>query len=175
MAFNKKGSLGMSINAIVMLVMAMALLGLGLTFIRGMMGGATGKLGGAIDAADLSEPPTPQNPVTMDRTVKVKQGKSTTLKIGFYNADSEEANDVYPYFPSGACKASSAEEFEPNLVALPQTVPTGESVAYEVILDMNGVNLGSTSVPPGTYACSLDIGDETTPVETKQFFLEITS
>ncbi|MBN2881343.1 hypothetical protein JXM83_04800 [Candidatus Woesearchaeota archaeon] len=172
MAFNKKASLNMSINAIVMLVMAMALLGLGLTFIRGMMGGATGKLGGAIDAADLSEPPTAEKPVTMDRTIKIKRGKTVNTKIGFYNTG-DAVTDAVPEFDStagDACKGSgSGGSFTPGIVALPQDVGSGQSAAYEVIIDLSQAN---PQPGPGTYACKLAIANTE---EEKQFFLEVTS
>ena len=41
---SKKGSLSLSINAIVVLILAITMLGLGLAFIRGLFGGAVGKL-----------------------------------------------------------------------------------------------------------------------------------
>lgn len=164
MAFSKKASLNMSINAIVMLVMAMALLGLGLTFIRGMMGGATGKLGGAIDAADLSEPPSAEKPITMDRTVKIKRGKSATIKIGFYNTE-EAVSGAKP--GDFSCQKGSESLVVP-VTALGQDVGSGESAAYEVIVNLGELEEGQGE--PGTYACSTQISDE-----TKQFFLEITA
>ena len=45
----KKGSLSLSINAIVVLILAVTMLGLGLLFMQNMMGGAMGQLGDVAD------------------------------------------------------------------------------------------------------------------------------
>ena len=157
---NKKGSMEMSINSIVILVMAMALLGLGLTFIRGMMGGATSKLGGSIEAADLSEPPTSEKPITMDRSVKIKSGSNVKLKIGYYNTGNQKVTGAVPTVKS--CTDLAAGDL--TITALSQDVNPGSAVGFEVIMKVK------TGVAQGTYGCSLKIGDE-----EKQFFLEVSS
>ena len=62
----RRGSLQLSINAIVILVMAMVVLGLGLTFIRNLFGGAQENFGRIIDNTQLENPASPDNPITIE-------------------------------------------------------------------------------------------------------------
>ena len=54
----------MSMNAIVILILAITMLGLGLTFMRGLFKQATEKLTEAVTAKELVNPPTEDNPLT---------------------------------------------------------------------------------------------------------------
>ncbi len=60
----KKGSLNLSMNAIVILILAITLLGLGLSFMRGLFKQMEGKVNEAVSAQELSNPPTMDNVLT---------------------------------------------------------------------------------------------------------------
>ena len=81
----KKADLSLSINTIVILILAITVMGLGLTFIRGLFKGAQEKLGGALQATELDNPPTAEKPITIDAQVEVSINEERTLKIGIYN------------------------------------------------------------------------------------------
>ncbi|MFH1212231.1 MAG: hypothetical protein V1659_04890, partial [Candidatus Woesearchaeota archaeon] len=64
---SRKGSLSLSTEAIVILIMAVVMLGLGLTFVRG----AFSKVTGSLDEATATEPepqsPTVSDPITLSK------------------------------------------------------------------------------------------------------------
>ncbi|MFP4112168.1 MAG: hypothetical protein ACLFPQ_01200 [Candidatus Woesearchaeota archaeon] len=91
----KKGSLNLSINAIVVLIMAITMLGLGLAFISGTFGGATGKLNKLM--AGLSDNEKAELEASADRitmaasTLEVQKGKSEDF---FYAIRNDENGDL---------------------------------------------------------------------------------
>ncbi len=83
---NKKGSLSLSINAIVVLILAIVMLGLALGFIKTMFG----KVSGQVEALVSNEPEPdvagPSNPVTLSRSViVVGPSQTTAIKFSVYN------------------------------------------------------------------------------------------
>ncbi|MBN1275637.1 hypothetical protein JXA12_05095 [Candidatus Woesearchaeota archaeon] len=82
---DRSASLQLSINAIVVLVMAMVVLGIGLTFIRSMFDKATRNLGSIVDDTKIDNPASFDDPLTVESTVSVRAGKSKQFEVGFYN------------------------------------------------------------------------------------------
>lgn len=83
---DKKAALELSVNAIVILILAITMLGLGLGFVRGMFGKTSGQFEELIGAEQ--EPPTPtgSNPITLSRENVITQAnKKVVLKVGFFN------------------------------------------------------------------------------------------
>ncbi|MFH1769944.1 MAG: hypothetical protein ABH828_00105 [archaeon] len=175
-ARRKDGSLNLSIQAIVVLVMAMAILGLGLGFIRGLIGKGEVNLGKAIDNAALENPADSNSPVTIDRTVEIKAGKTAKMKIGFYNAGSTNTAGFVPALDAN-CKVDDDEVKETNenflLASGAQTVPIGEARGYEAVLT------APINAPAGsTKVCTVEFwSGDTTPVvvASKQFYIDIIS
>jgi len=153
--------------------MAMALLGLGLTFIRGMMGGATGKLGGAIDAADLSEPPSFEKPIVIDKNIKLKGNSNVKIKIGFYNTG-DTAVPAEPILETCYKSDDSTTNYggtsspKLTLMSISQNAESGKPIAFESILKSEPT--ASTGFKAGTYVCNLKIADKNT-----QFFIELSN
>jgi len=163
-ARRKDGSLNLSIQAIVILVMAMAVLGLGLGFIRGLMGKGEEQFSRAIDNAALENPADATNPVTVDRTVSVKAGKTSKLRIGFYNAETTAVTSFTPALDS-ACSTSGY-----TLTSGAQNVPTGDARGYEAVLGAPaGAAAGTTQV------CTIQFSDGTDIIASKQFYVDIVS
>lgn len=85
----RKGSLNLSINAIVVLIMAITMLGLGLAFINNMFGGTTKKLDTLVSGLD--ENVKEQLAQSVDRitltstTIEVQKGKETKLFFAIRN------------------------------------------------------------------------------------------
>ncbi|MEA2036899.1 MAG: hypothetical protein U9O94_05285 [Nanoarchaeota archaeon] len=87
---NKKGALALSVNAIVVLILAVVMLGLALGFVKGMFGKVTTSFEEQIAAEP--EPPTStgSEPVTLSReSLIVHSGDDVVLKVGIYNPSSE--------------------------------------------------------------------------------------
>ena len=90
----KKASLNLSINAIVVLILAITMLGLGLGFIRSMFKGATSKLAGAIESTSLKNPADSNTPLTIDRQISIKANTDERIEIGYYNAYTQPNTNV---------------------------------------------------------------------------------
>jgi hypothetical protein len=86
---NRKGSLSLSINAIVVLILAITMLGLGLAFINGMFGGTTNKLKGMMGNLDQGVKDSLMSSVdriTLSSTsIEVTKGKKETLYFAVRN------------------------------------------------------------------------------------------
>ena len=84
---NKKGDLSLSINAIIILILAITMLGLGLSFIRGLFTAAEGKVEEVTSATELVNPPTRDNPVTLTPSeLDVRQSKRDKITLAFLNS-----------------------------------------------------------------------------------------
>jgi hypothetical protein len=172
---NKKASLNLSINAIVVLVMAITVLGLGLTFIRGIFGGATAKLGGAISAASLKNPADSETPLTIDERVSIKAADKEEIEVGFYNRD---INPHSVKLSNAGCEGdvitaggtTDHKVFDVAVTSIAQEVDPGESIGYKAIFQAPS----GADAPQGTYVCTLQAIDGTAPLESAQFFLLIT-
>ncbi|MDP7610765.1 MAG: hypothetical protein QGH19_03290, partial [Candidatus Woesearchaeota archaeon] len=85
----KKGSLNLSMNAIVVLILAITMLGLGLTFMRGLFKQATERVTEAVSAQELVNPPTVDSPLTAapgDITIRTKEvGKIIVAYLSQYS------------------------------------------------------------------------------------------
>ncbi|MBU1200971.1 MAG: hypothetical protein KJ583_01500 [Nanoarchaeota archaeon] len=165
---NKKGSLNLSIEAIVILVMAMAILGLGLGFIRGLITKGQGQFTTAIDNAELENPATADNPMTVDRTVNVKTKGTGRMKIGFYNGGANELLNAQPIL-SGECKPDGTNSI--TFQSGPQKIGIGEGKGWEVLVKDNasGSSVGSTTI------CTLKFNDGSNIFASRQFQVNIVS
>ena len=93
MQFTKKASLNLSINAIVILILAITMLGLGLAFMRNIFGSATqefSEVSGTVKKQMIDQMKATTKTVDLSRPkVELKAGESTQVFIGFKN----EGND----------------------------------------------------------------------------------
>src|SRR3989344_3329798 len=105
---NKKADLSLSINAIVVLILAITMLGLGLTFMRGLFKQATEKVEAAVSAQELTNPPTIDNPLTVAPSeLTLRKDKKDKITIAFLNTGAERICALSaPIFGIGAASAS---------------------------------------------------------------------
>ena len=80
---DKKGALELSINAIVILIIAITMLGLGLGFVRGMFGKASGQFE-ELTGAEVPVDTVTESPHGKATGVLVRNWKSKSLKKVFY-------------------------------------------------------------------------------------------
>lgn len=94
MLFNKKASLEISIQAIVIVVLAMTLLGLGLGFIKGMFKNITGtteQVSEQVKQKILDDLVQGDKKVSFPTTeVIIDRGSATVLTVGIRNKDNQE-------------------------------------------------------------------------------------
>jgi len=83
---NKKGGMELSINAIVILIIAMVVLGIGILFIRGMFAKAQVTTFKALSSQDTTNPASADRPFIADREVSVSPSNPTaTVAVSAYN------------------------------------------------------------------------------------------
>lgn len=179
MRFNKKAALNLSVQAIVILVIAFVVLGLALTLTRYIFGMAQEKAGGAIDIIELESKPTSDNPITIPKKIIIARGDSKELDIGVYNTRDTPYTDAtlgisrcLRTIGDPAERAVEPEDL-PSLVTVEQSIVASDSKAYRAYLTENG------KLSAGNYICILSIynlNDPTVdPYDTEQFSLVITS
>lgn len=93
----KKASLELSVNAIVILIIAITMLGLGLAFIKMLFGGATDKLAAIVEEEQEPNAPSAADPISLSRTVVLTSpGKDVGMKVSLYNPTNAQWADVMP-------------------------------------------------------------------------------
>ncbi len=93
----KKSSLNLSINAIVILILAITMLGLGLTFMRGIFSQMQEKVGEAVSASELTNPPTVDNVLTLAPSdITLRKGKFGEVTVAFLNTAGDRSCALVP-------------------------------------------------------------------------------
>jgi len=83
----KKGAFSLSVNAIVILILAIVMLGLGVTFIRNMFGKVSGQIEEMISAEPEPQSPFRSDPITLSREhIITTSGDTEVIKVSVYNA-----------------------------------------------------------------------------------------
>ncbi|MEA3430382.1 MAG: hypothetical protein U9R08_03860 [Nanoarchaeota archaeon] len=181
----KRGSLNLSVNAIVVMVIAFVVMGLALTFTQIIFKGGREKLEEAISVPEFGREATAENPITIPDTVNIQVGKSDKLKFQYYNKMSDSATNVTMAIVS--CQNSetgaSLNEFVmsgdtptdkrelPTMVS-PIAINVGPSQVYEF-----KTVLSANKAPAALYICTLVAGSINSGevFETKTVFLNIAS
>ncbi|MBS3112778.1 hypothetical protein J4418_01730 [Candidatus Woesearchaeota archaeon] len=168
---NKKGDLSLSVNTIVIIVLAITLLGLGLTFIQTLVGGAADKIGGYIDVVDLAEKPTSSNPLVVPRELEVKLNSNKNVNIGFYNKGPASATNVKPILDECITLTDDTADGTITLVSLKKdSVAPSESQGYKAVLTVE-------DVPEGNYICTLtmEASSDESNLPSTDFYLNVIS
>ena len=168
---NKKGDLSLSVNTIVIIVLAITLLGLGLTFIQSIVGGATDKLKESIDDVDLSEQPTSAKPLIIPRELEIKLGSTKNVNIGFYNKGPGTVSKIKPII-----KECITITNEPISGTVTLGAPSKDSIAPSEFQGYLTV-LTIEDVAENRYICTLtmegEFGDNSIP--STDFYLKVIS
>ena len=152
---NKKGALELSINAIVILIIAITMLGLGLGFVRGMFG----KISTQVEEQVASEPeppiPTSDNPITMSReSIVTKANEDEIIKISVFAPGAAIASGNIDATASDCGGLTNGD-------SSPPTVPANEYKTFTWITKGQG---------SGTYLCSVKAGSY-----SKDYTVKVTS
>lgn len=87
---SKKGEIQLSINAIIIIILALVILILGITFIKAMFGKTSVKFEESVSREPEPITPTASNPITLSReTVIADSGNTEALKISVFNPTDE--------------------------------------------------------------------------------------
>ena len=148
----RKGSMELGVNAIVILIIALAILGLGIAFVTNLFRSGSDKLGTIIDNTQLQIHADAVNPIVFEKEeLDIKQGKNTKLTVSVYN-DGFAGNP-----PNGVtldiegCRNSLNEEsYDFIMSAPPQNINPGTDAGYLAIITAPG-----TDKDPDTYICTI--------------------
>ncbi len=166
---NRKASLEIGVNTIVILVIAMVLLGLGIGFIRGLFDQA-GDLPGLIDTDQFDTPPTAQEPIRLTpSSIEIKRGESKEVKVGIYNKG-DTADDFTVEIP--ACTGPDDSDDKPMVQALDAAIEPGESKGFKVIVTAD--TAADEAMETGKYICKLQ-GAGTRETYDAQFIMTVVS
>jgi hypothetical protein len=144
---NKKGSMELGVNSIVILVIAIVMLGL-------ILGIIVPKIKNASTGLEAKEPDaavaTASDPITMSRTeISAYAGDETLIKVGLYNPTGAPlATPVAPQILTTGPTACSA--LATDVHGIPKTIGAAEQAQYTLNLKIK------KTVGAGTYICSLD-------------------
>lgn len=161
----KKGSLSLSVNAIVIFVLAFAMLGFGLFIIQKLQGQADSWTDKAFDIKDLGTQPSSSDPIVFSEQLKLTKGKKLDVILGVYNSDIEDLGGKVEIIN---CINAEADEFSGsqmkiNIVMLPVILEPSDSYAF-------AATINPEDPIAGTYVCN--IGYPNTNV-IKQFNVEV--
>ncbi len=176
----KKADLSLSINSIVILILAITVLGLGLTFIRGLFKQAEAKTQSAFEATKLKKVPTSEEPISVDSPITMNPSNKKTIEIGIYNpqtGDPEQATltGVKPDLVATDCVNSEGTKVENTnadwfkLAAASIDIPPREARGFPAILTIGNANID-------TYICTIKAVCDPSPCPvdvSAQIFIEV--
>ncbi len=148
----KKGSMELSVNSIVILVIAVVMMGLILGFIRAQFSKFQGEF--LVDESKALEA-TASDPITLSRyNVPLQGTKKTGLNVNFYNTHTADINGAEPVFE---CQ-NTGITIQGEYYLKPATKSTMTEYSGNIKL--------ASSVPKNTYLCRVcfvsDYGNEPT-------------
>jgi len=178
MRLNRKASLEIGVNTIVILVIAMMLLGLGIGFVKNLFD-KMNKVPEAISIPEIGQEPTSTDPIVLAQSgLSIKSKQVEQVGIGVYNKW-----DDATWFTVGITSCTGLGGEKPLLEALPQAIGRGEASGFLVNVYGNMDDGGEKGEPlgEGTYICNIaafggtsetSIGDDA--LASSQFKLVIT-
>ena len=158
----KRAALALSINAIVILIIAITMLGLALGFTRGMFGKVTTQM-----EEKISEEPEPAaasatDPTTLSREVIVTQAEENEiLKVSVYNPSGNVWTDEKP-----AIIECSDGIGDLTVNVNTRTIKPTESVTYTILFD--------APVVAGSHLCKVIVPSLSGTPEFGKYYKELT-
>ncbi|MBI2655475.1 hypothetical protein HYX06_03570 [Candidatus Woesearchaeota archaeon] len=177
MRFNKKASLEISIQAIVIVVLAMTLLGLGLSFIRKQFGGLSSiqeEISEQVKQKILDDLIENDKKLSFSRTeLEIDKGKSEVLTIGIRNKKDDELNYKMQFTGISDPDGNPPNDIDSWFQYAKNTVyklPPADSSVRNVRLTI------PSSIPKsGSYFLNFEIVDDDTGeiYDSKDFFIVV--
>ncbi|MBN2053251.1 hypothetical protein JW756_07135 [Candidatus Woesearchaeota archaeon] len=163
---NKKGSMELGINAIVILIIALALLGIGIAFITKLIGGSQAKFEGFIEQSKLPVNADADNPLMFDpASVDVKAKKTAEVIVVVYNSLTTEA-EVSLSVRDGICTDDTGGQTEEiSIVSAPKTMKSGMEGGFKALIRAG-------DIVAGTYICDI-VASMSGTSETDEFSQQI--
>ena len=153
----KRGSMALSMNAIVVIILAMAMLGVGIFIVNKIRGEAAGVID--IETPSLKSPADATNPVVLGQEeFEVKQGESKSVRVSVFNTEASQATGVYLKIVNCRPTGQEATLFNSggagsNLLQN-MVIPQRSEQTYRI--EITGTNTADT------YMCTLEAGNAAT-------------
>ena len=148
---NKKG-IEISINTIIILIIAVIFLVLALGFITGIFRDLTNQFKGF---PTLEIEPTTKEPITFVPSI-IERGKDNKMSVGFYN--NEQGDIPSTVVPKINCEGISAVTVKTSGL----NIPVGNWKKYAALVSV------PKNTQPGQYSCTMTISQS-----EKTFFMEV--
>jgi len=151
----------LSIEAIIILVIAMVLLGLGIAFISGFFRTGTSKLTEPFNAIEFGCDPTTNDPIKLvPSALSVAQGERISVKVCLYapNQFNEASLEITN------CKDTNGGTDKPLFLTQSQNVKKGDIGGFNTILTAKKDT--SNNLNTGTYICTLVAKAKVPPATT---------
>ncbi len=165
----KRGSLNLSINAIVVLILAITMLGLGLTFMRNIFGGATEEfeeMGGTIQKQMLDQMKESNKVVDLSNPIiDVEIGGNKQILLGLINNQQDDVdftiNTIECESISPGLECGVGQDVSVFYKTTATTILSGEGTVLPINIEIG------TQATDGTCSCTVDIavGDESKTTE----------
>ena len=148
---NKRGSLAISTNAIVVLIIAVIMLGLIIGLVTNAFGSVEDRLFEQIEANEPAAPSASNsNQITLSSTSKrADLGELSGIQVNIYNPFSTPMTSVRPYIDCGSRTVVDHEEEQ----VIAQTIQPGQQANYMYFFSI------SSSAPEGVNLCQVKVGD----------------
>ncbi len=158
---SKKGSMELGINAIVVLIIALALLGLGIAFVTKLFSASQSKMVRIIDRTELPIHADSANKLVFDTSnIQMKQGKDEVLVASLYNDANSPTDWPVPITASNCVQSTtdvsgytSTHDYTPgdgqgiSISSPAQTIDIRTDAGYSILLHADNVQ--------ASYICTL--------------------
>lgn len=171
---NKKASMELGINAIVVLIIALALLGLGIAFVTKLFSSSQSKMVRIIDRTELPIHADALNPIVFDTSnLQIKAGKQEVLIVSVWNDDIYDSDPTYiQHFNQCVDNFGVAASTRVTISSPSQPIPAGSDAGFSVIVKPAAGELKGTS-----FICTVGAVINTYNIANKQvsrqLFIEI--
>ncbi len=147
----KKGSLALSTNAIVVLIIAITILGLALAFTRNIFGNLGKQIEDIGKQTLVDNPPSFEKPFTLSKAeFDLRRGMEVSLGAGFFNKFGEERLSrtyIHSCYMKGVETTAHFEFTEPG----PKIVAINQDVSFSTSIS------ALTTAPSGIHSCTLKV------------------
>ena len=149
---DRSAAMQLGISTIVILVIAMVMIGAGISFIRTIFSSGEQVVLESVPSEDLTLNPTASSPFELSKTrLEGQQGTSTSLQVGIYNEDTS-STDVNVSMSN--CKNISGDDASDqfNFVSTNRTVQPSSSTGFRILVNLPSEN---NAVDASPYLCKL--------------------
>ncbi len=144
---NKKGGMQLSINMIIVIIIAFVFLGVAIYFIQDMFPEKPD-----IPTSCDIYPPNADDPICVKSEIDLKRGKSKTIGFSFYNDEDDEVGATA--VPTVTCNPS----LDLIVTVNPQAVPINEHKDFLMNVEVD------EDVERQNYQCTLQMSEATKPI-----------